>query len=187
MRQDARENRERILAAAEAVFGAQGAAGSTEEVARRAGVGIATVFRHFPTKEELIEAALLRHFDQLTRQAHTLAADTDPAAAWRTLVRTMIETGATKLTLASTLAGGRRLPDSATAASNRLKAAVSEILRRAQDAGAVRSSVTVEEVYLLIRGLAQASATMPVHPETLDRAIDVVLAGLSRTPTGTKT
>jgi AcrR family transcriptional regulator len=180
MRQDARENRERILAAAEAVFGAYGAAESTEEVARRAGVGIATVFRHFPTKEELIEAALLRHFDQLTERAHALAASTDPTAAWRTLVRAMIETGATKLTLASMLTGRGGFPDSVAAASDRLKAAVSKVLRSAQDAGAVRPSATVEEIYLLIRGLAQASATMQVRPDTLDRAIDVVLTGLSR-------
>jgi AcrR family transcriptional regulator len=166
--------------AAEAVFGAHGAAGSTEEVARRAGVGIATVFRHFPTKGELIEAALLRHFDQLTERAHALAAGTDPTVAWRTLVRAMIETGATKLTLAAMLADHGGLPDGATAASNRLKAAVSEGLRQAQDTGAVRPSVTVEEVYLLIRGLAQASATMQARPDTLDRAIDVVLTGLSR-------
>ncbi|MFW6091233.1 MAG: TetR/AcrR family transcriptional regulator [Actinomycetota bacterium] len=179
MRQDARENRERILAAAEEVFGARGASGSTEDVAQRAGVGIATVFRHFPTKEDLIEAALLRHFDQLTERAHALAADTDPAVAWRTLVRTMIETGATKLTLASMLADRGGLPNSAADASNRLKAAVSDVLRRAQDAGAVRPSVTVEEVYLLIRGLAQASATMQARPGALARAIDVVLAGLA--------
>jgi AcrR family transcriptional regulator len=179
MRQDARENRERILAAADAVFGAYGAAGSTEEVARRAGVGIATVFRHFPTKEELIEAALLRHFDQLTERAHALAAGSDPTVEWRTLVRAMIETGATTLTLASMLADREGLPGSATAASSRLKAAVSEALRRAQDTGAVRPSVTIEEVYLLIRGLAQASATMPARPDTLDRAIGVVLTGLS--------
>ncbi|MEU4742270.1 helix-turn-helix domain-containing protein [Actinosynnema sp. NPDC023658] len=182
MRQDARENRERILAAAEEVFGAHGAAGSTEEVARRAGVGIGTVFRHFPTKEELIEAALLRHFDHLTGRAHALAAD-DPAAAWRTLVRAMIVSGATKLALISVLTDRGGFPDSAAAASNRLKAAVSDVLRRGQDAGAVRASATVEEVYLLIRGLAQASATMPTPPDTLDRAIDVVLAGLSE-PTG---
>jgi AcrR family transcriptional regulator len=181
MRQDARENRERILVAAEEVFGAHGAAGSTEEVARRAGVGIATVFRHFPTKEELIEATLLRHFDQLTEKAHALATGADPAVAWRTLVRAMIETGATKLTLASMLGDDRGgFPSSALAASGRLKTAVSEILRHAQDTGTVRPSVTVEEVYLLIRGLAQAAVTMPVRPDTLDRAIDVVLAGLAR-------
>ncbi|TMR93441.1 TetR/AcrR family transcriptional regulator [Nonomuraea basaltis] len=134
----------------------------------------------------MIEAALLRHFDQLTERAQALAAGTDPTVAWCALVRAMIETGATKLTLASMLAGRKGLPDSATAASNRLKAAVSEVLRQAQDTGAVRSSVTVEEVYLLIRGPAQASATMQVHPDIMDRAIDVVLTGLSRsdqTPT----
>lgn len=180
MRQDARENRERILVAAEEVFGAHGTAGSTEEVARRAGVGIATVFRHFPTKEELIEGALLRHFDQLTERAHALAADTDPTLAWRTLVRAMIETGATKLTLASMLADRGGFPNSAAAASNRLKATVNEVILQAQDTGAVRPSVTVEEVYLLIRGLAQASVTMQARPDTLDRAIDVVLTGLSR-------
>lgn len=180
MRQDARENRERILAAAEEVFGAHGGAGSTEEVARRAGVGIATVFRHFATKEELIEAALLRHFDQLTERADALTHNADQSAAWQTLLRTMIETGATKLTLASTLDDHGRLPRSVANASNRLKAAVGAVLLQAQEAGAVRPSVTVEEVYLLIRGLAQASATMPVQPATLDRAIAVVLTGLSR-------
>jgi AcrR family transcriptional regulator len=179
MRQDARENRERILAAAEDVFGAHGVTGSTEEVARRAGVGIGTVFRHFPTKGELIEAALLRHFDQLTARAHALAAEADPAVAWRVLVRAMIESGATKLALISVLTDGKGFPDSAAAAATRLKAAVSDVLRRAQDVGAVRPPVTVEEVYLLIRGLAQASATTPTTPDTLDRAIDVVLTGLA--------
>lgn len=179
MRQDARENRERILTAAEEVFGTHGDTGSTEEVARRAGVGIATVFRHFPTKEELIAAALLRHFDQLTERADALARDADQAVAWRTLVRTMIRSGATKLTLASALADRGSLPHSAAAASNRLKVAVGQVLLQAQEIGAVRPSVTVEEVYLLIRGLAQASATMPVQPAVLDRAIDVVLTGLA--------
>jgi AcrR family transcriptional regulator len=178
MRQDARANRERILAAAEEVFGADGAAGSTEEVARRAGVGIATVFRHFPTKEVLIEAALLRHFDRITERARLLAAGPDPDRAWRTLVRTLIETGATKLTLASVV-GRDPLPDALASASGRLKAEADAALRRAQESGAVRGSATIEEVYLLVRGLAQASATMPTSPAVLDRAVDVVLAGLS--------
>ncbi|MBB4684284.1 TetR/AcrR family transcriptional regulator [Amycolatopsis jiangsuensis] len=180
MRQDAQENRERILAAAEEVFGAHGAAGSTEEVARQAGVGIATVFRHFPAKEDLVEAALLRHFDGLAARVRSLAAGPDPAAAWDTLVRTMIGTGATKLTLASALPGSGGFPDRAVAASNRVKTAVGEVLRQAQEHGAVRSSATIEEVYLLIRALSQASATMQIRRDTLDRAVDVVLAGLSQ-------
>ncbi|WP_018680315.1 TetR/AcrR family transcriptional regulator [Actinokineospora enzanensis] len=188
MRQDAKRNRELILAAAEAVFGAHGAGGSTEEVARRAGVGIATVFRHFPTKEALVEAALLRHFDHLAARAADLADDPDPTTAWRALIRAMIETGATKVTLAAALTNttgtdtdtGTSIPASAAAASDRLKTAVDGVLRRARQHGAVRAEVTIEEVYLLIRALAQAAATMPTDPDTLDRAIDVVLTGLAR-------
>ncbi len=179
MRQDARENRERILAAAEEVFGADGATASTDEVARRAGVGIATVFRHFPTKEALIEATLLRHFDHLTERAQELAAEADPGEAWRALLKMMITTGATKLTLISLLRESGDFPRSAAAASERLKAAVDDALRRAQSSGAVRPSVTIDEVYVLIRGLAQATATMPTPPGVLDRAIDVVIAGTS--------
>ena len=113
MRHDALRNRERILAAAEEVFGEQGAAGSTEEVARRAGVGIGTVFRHFPTKNELIEAALIRHFARLTDRARALADASQPDEALRALVREMIETGPAKITLASLAAGHGKIPPSA--------------------------------------------------------------------------
>lgn len=182
MRQDARENRERILAAAEEVFGEYGAAGSTEEVARRAGVGVATVFRHFPTKDALVEAALLRHFDHLTAQAQNLAGAGDPEQALRTLLTTMIETGATKLTLASLLSAGSGFTPDAQTAAERLKVEVDEVLHRAQRAGAVRPSVGIDEVYLLIRALAQASATMRTSPDVLARAVDVVLAGIAHRP-----
>lgn len=182
MRQDARENRERILAAADEVFGEHAAAGSTEEVARRAGVGVATVFRHFPTKEALVEAALLRHFERLTARAQDLVVAPEPAEALRILVRMMIETGATKLTLASRLTDHGGLPAGVGEASRELQDLAAQVLRRAQDSGAVRSSVKIGEVYLLVRALAQASATMRTPPEELDRAIDVVLAGLSAGP-----
>ncbi|MCI4062079.1 TetR/AcrR family transcriptional regulator [Micromonospora sp. R77] len=176
MRQDARENRERILAAADRVFGAQGEAGSTEEVARLAGVGIATVFRHFPTKEALIEAALVRHFTGLLDQTRTATAAPDPATAFSALVRDMIERGASKLTLASMLG---EPPPAVVTVAGELKAAVATALRRAQAAGAVRADVDVEEIYLLIRGLAQTTAAAPVSPAVLDRAIDVILTGFA--------
>ena len=175
MRNDAQRNRARILAAAEVVFGEHGAAGSTEDVARRAGVGIATVFRHFPTKEALIEAALLAHFGELLGRARTLADEPDPAAALRSLVSVMIRPGATKITLAG-LVG--EFPAAVRAASAELRAAVEAALRRAQESGAARRSVTVDELYLLIRALAQAAATQPPAEQTLDRAIDVVLVGI---------
>jgi AcrR family transcriptional regulator len=179
MRRNAEANRERILAAADQVFGAQGAAGSTEEVARLAGVGIATVFRHFPTKDALIEAALLRHFAVLDEQAAALAAQAEPAAALRQLVATMIAVGATKITLASHIGGQADPPASVRAAAEGLRATMRQILERAQAAGAVHPDVTVDEVYLLIRALAQASAIQPPEPATIRRAIDIVLRGLT--------
>lgn len=154
MRRNAAANRERILVVAEAVFGEHGAAGSTEDVARRAEVGIATVFRHFPSKMALVEAALVRHFDVLNHQASHLADCADPWPALRELVRTMIETGATKLTLASLLADGT-FPPSVRTASDTLRGSVREQLARSQQAGEVRQGISVDEVYLLIRGLAR--------------------------------
>lgn len=179
MRANAAANRERILAAAEAVFSEHGATGSTEDVAQRAGVGIATVFRHFPTKAALIEAALLRHFEVLTEQAAQAAARADPGAAFRDLVRMMIVTGATKLTLASLLPDGT-FPPSVHGSSQALRAIVAAALERAIAAGHVRTDVTVEEVYLLIRGLAQACTTTVTPADTLDGAIDIVLSGLTQ-------
>lgn len=179
MRHDALRNRERILAAAEEVFGEQGSAGSTEEVARRAGVGIGTVFRHFPTKQALIEAALVRHFTRLTDHARRLADASPPGEALRTLVREMIETGATKITLATLAAGRGEFPSSTRAASEDLRDAVDVVLRRAQESGQVRRGVTVDEVYLLVRSLAQTTAATPVPQRTLHRATEIILAGLA--------
>ena len=176
MRQDARENRERILAAADRVFGTRGEAGSTEEVARLAGVGIATVFRHFPTKEALVEATLVRHFADLLDRARAAASARDPSAALSALIHEMIARGASKLTLASMLGNA---PPAVGAVATDVKAAVDTALRRAQAAGTVRPDVGVEELYLLIRGLAQTTAATPVSAAVLDRAVDVVLAGLS--------
>lgn len=179
VRADAERNRGRILAAAEEVFGEAGPAGSTEEVARRAGVGAGTVFRHFPTKDALVEAALVAHFADLTAQARAAAADPDAMSGLRQLVRTMIETGAVKVRLLELLRAAGEPPEVVRVASNELRAAVGAVLRRAQRAGAVRRSVSVDEVYLLIRGLAQASASQPTSTRTLGRAVDVVLDGLA--------
>jgi AcrR family transcriptional regulator len=176
MRQDARKNRERILAAADRVFGTRGDAGSTEEVARLAGVGIATVFRHFPTKEALIEATLVRHLTGLLGRTRAAASAPDPSAALSTLIHEMIERGASKLTLATMLGDA---PPAVAAASSELTSAVETALLRAQATGTVRPDAGVEELTLLIRGLAQTTAANPAPAAGLDRAIDVILVGIS--------
>lgn len=97
----------------------------------------------------------------------------------------MITSAATKLTLVSLLGYGPDLPRSAAAASNRLKAAADDALRRAQRSGAVRPSVTIDEVYLLFRGLGQATAAMPTAPDVVDRAVEIIATGLSTSGTDT--
>jgi len=178
VRRHAQVNRERILIAAEAVFGAQGAHGSTEEVARRAEVGIATVFRHFPTKDALIEAALERHFLQLERRATALAVHLDSLEALDELIVTLVGTGASKITMASLIAQRGDFPAGVRAAADALRASVDGVLAHAKAAGAVDASVTVDELYFLIRALAQASATQPPDPETVHRAIAIIMRGL---------
>ena len=170
MRSDARANRDRILAAAQEVFGAGGAGASTEEVARLAGVGAGTVFRHFPTKRDLLEATVLRLFDHLAQEAGAAGATLDG------VVRTLVSTGATKLALGNQLGAASPAVEDAARA---LKAAVDRLLRRGQQAGAVRPDVSVNEVYLIVRALATVAPS--ADPATTDRALEVVLAGLRRT------
>jgi len=179
MRKNARANRERILAAAEAVFGASGELGSTEDVAARAGVGIATVFRHFPTKDALIEAALVRQFDRLGEQASRLADGPDPRRAVRELIATLIETSSTKLTLISLVGESGQLPPAVQEATNRVQAAIGGVLAQAKNEGVVAGDVTVEEFFVLVRGVGQAAATLPAAPVTLDRAIEIICRGLA--------
>ncbi|AOR30529.1 hypothetical protein BFF78_05195 [Streptomyces fodineus] len=178
MRSDAQANRDRALAAAEEVFGESGKAGSTEEVARRAGVGIGTVFRHFPTKQLLIEATIVRHLTLLTDTARARGEDSDAGAAFRTTFREMVSGAPAKLALIALLeesADPAGATDEVEAAASALQDAVEVLLSRGQKAGEVRADATVDEIYVLIRALANARGDRAV----VDRAVDVVLDGLS--------
>jgi len=178
MRSDARVNRDRVLAAAEEVFGESGNAGSTEEVARRAGVGIATVFRHFPTKRLLLEATIIRHLTLLTETARARGEGGEAGAAFRAAFRAMASDAPAKLALVALLeesADSTSSADEVEAAAAALREAVEELLSRGQRAGEVRADATVDEVYMLITALANARGARTV----VDRAVDIVLDGLS--------
>jgi AcrR family transcriptional regulator len=179
MRKNALANRERILTAAEAVFGASGELGSTEDVADRAGVGIATVFRHFPTKDALIEAALVRQFDRLGERASWFGDELDPGAAVRELIAALIETSSTKLTLISLVGENGSFPPAVEEATGRVQAVIGGVLARAKEAGVVADDVTVDEFFVLVRGLGQAAATLPAASMTVDRAVELVVRGLA--------
>jgi AcrR family transcriptional regulator len=173
-RVDAQANRARILDVAEEVFGAGGESASTEEVARRAGVGIATVFRHFPTKAALLQAVLVRHFDRLREQAEA------PGAAFFDFFRRLVADAATKIAIGDALfeAGGDRDGEAARASSG-LRRAVGGLLRRAQEAGAVRDDVELPEVYMVLVAMSRAAAHTDLDDETKERALAIVFDGLA--------
>ncbi len=179
MRADAVANRERVLAAAEQVFAEQGLDASTEEIARRAGVGIGTVFRHFPTKRELVESTLLAHFEMFIEHARAAEAAPDPTVAVFQLTEQLVGSIANKLAMASYLFGGNGLSGPAQQASAELHAIIERLLRRAQDAGGVRADIGTDELYFLLRGLAQPRRSAdPGQDAARERALRVILDGL---------
>src|SRR4051794_15200768 len=138
-RVDARANRGRILDVAEEVFGKGGRSASTEEVARLAGVGIATVFRHFPTKAALVEAVLVRRFDRLRVHAEALVDTADAGTAFFDFFSHLVADAATKIAIGEALHDLTGDTDGdAAQASLGLRRAFGALLRRAQQAGAVR-------------------------------------------------
>lgn len=179
-RADARANRGRILRAAEEVFGAGGESASTEEVARLAGIGIATVFRHFPTKTALLEAVLVGRLNRLRDQAQALAEAADPGRALFDFFAHTVTDAATKLAIADAFAdAGGQATHGTIAASDDLRQAVGVLLRRAQQAGAVRNDVDLPELYALLIGTSRAAAYARLDPEVQARALAVVFDGLS--------
>ena len=179
-RADAQANRDRILDVAEEVFGTGGESASTEEVARRAGVGIGTVFRHFPTKAALLESVLVRRLDRLREQAEELRATAGPAQAFVSFIGHLAAGAETKIAITEALldAGGDRYGEAARAAE-RLRQAVGALLRDAQQAGAVRDDVGVPEVYALLVGAARAAARARLDDDARARLSVIINDGLA--------
>lgn len=185
LRADARRNHARVLDAAEAVFAAKGTAASTEEIARQAGVGIGTVFRHFPTKDALLEAVLVGHLRRLAEEVDALAAAEDPSAALFSFFTRVVDQAATKLALVDALAAaGVEVIKHATSSpvGQELLAAVGTLLTRAQRAGTVRDDIGVAELIALLVGTSRAVEQASWDPNVQARILAVIVDGL-RPPT----
>ncbi len=128
---DARRNRARILTAAAEVFAEQGTSASTEEVARRAGVAIGTVFRHFPAKDDLLRAIMKDLLQQLTGQVELLAVEGDPATALFGFFTSTVEQAAAKKTVIDLLAA-TGTDVQVTAAIQALQHGIGTLLARAR-------------------------------------------------------
>ena len=180
LRADARRNREKILAAATAAFRESGLDSQVEDIARRAGVGVGTVYRHFPTKETLVTALAEAHFDRLADIVEAaLAQDGDAwdifaAAIWRAA-----EPAAGDLAWCEIIAGhqshlGRRLQGQL-----RLAAASAALIERAQAAGRIRPDASVEDLQAIMCGLGHvATSARAGAPLDWRRYLTIALDGL---------
>jgi AcrR family transcriptional regulator len=181
LRADARRNQARVLDAAEAVFAAKGTAASTEEIARQAGVGIGTVFRHFPTKEVLLEAVFVGRLRRLAEEVDALAAAEDPGAALFSFFTQVVDQAATKLALVDALAAaGVEVIKYATSSQvgQELLGAVGTLLTRAQQAGTVRDDIGVAELIALLVGTSRAVEQASWDLNVKARILAVVFDGL---------
>jgi AcrR family transcriptional regulator len=171
MRADAARNREKVLEAARELFASQGYEVPLDEIATRAGVGPGTVYRHFPTKQALFQAVTE------TRVSATIASADEPArdarAALFAFLGRMADEAAVKRDMSDAITVSPHLRKS-------LHAALDGLLRRAQEAGTVRTDVTATDLVVLMKGMLQ-SMHEGANPAVL---LEIVLSGLqsSRKP-----
>ncbi|MBQ0993818.1 TetR/AcrR family transcriptional regulator [Micromonospora sp. H61] len=170
-RADARRNYDALIAAAREAFAEHGAAASLEDVARRAGVGIGTLYRNFPTRRHLFEAVYVEEVRALCHSAEGLA-ELPPWDAFVAWLHRFVAYVATKRALAEQL-----LHDSEIFASCRTEifSAGEPLMRRGQAAGVVRDDIGFDDVVRLISGLTMAQFP---SPEQRDRVLGVALDGL---------
>lgn len=170
-RADARRNVEALLAAARAAFAEKGASTSLEDIARRAQVGIGTLYRHFPTRQDLFRSVYVAEVEELCRSAQDFAG----LAPWDALVgwlHRFVPYMATKRAVAEELVVGSDLFPNCRAT---IVEAGEPLLRRAQDAGTARSDTSFDDVLRLVSGITLLQG---VEPGQLERVLDMALDGV---------
>ena len=178
-RADARRNYEKVLAAAREAFAEGGESTALEEIARRAGVGIGTLYRHFPSRQALLEALYVGELEDVCRSAAEID-DADPWEALSSWIERLIGYVATKHALANELLNylDRDAP-LFKASRTSLFEAGEPLLRRAQEAGVVRADVGIAEVIQMVMGIAKIPTGDPAQNQHILR---VALDGLRYRP-----
>jgi AcrR family transcriptional regulator len=183
LRADGRRNRQRLLQAATSAFAAEGLSVPLDEIARRAGVGPGTLYRHFPTKDALFEAVLHDRLRRLADDAQALRHAEDPAAALLDFIGRLTAEAAPKRDLADALAsGGAELNAALTATAARLRNEIGHLLTRAQHTGAIRDDITTADLMALITGIIAALRPGPGDQANPQRTMAVLRDGLRVAP-----
>ncbi len=180
MRADARRNRERLIAAALAAFAERGSDDtSLEEIARRAGVGIGTLYRHFPTRQALLEAVYRDQVEALVAGAQQRLAE-PPAEALIGWLRDLTQFGLTKRSLTAELLaapeGMNALVFSACKAE--MADGAQALLARAQEAGVARPELQTPDLMRLAHAIVVATERAPDRAKEADRLLDILLGGV---------
>jgi AcrR family transcriptional regulator len=178
LRADARRNRERVVAAARAVFAEHGREAQMDDVARRAGVGVSTVYRHFPTKRALFVALVLDAFDRVAAEARRALENPDPWEGLTHLLWYSAENLAGDRALSEAMAGDFEFPGAGSAAQVSLRESVEELMRRAQAAGALRPDAIVDDVPMLMCGVGMGRIKEHRCPDAWRRHLSIVIDGL---------
>lgn len=180
LRADARRNRAKLLDVAEEVFAEKGTSASTEEIARRAGVGIGTVFRHFPTKRDLLEAVFVARQRRAAARANALRDAEDPGGAFYAFFTWLVQNAPEKnaFTEALTAAGSEVHNEASSPVKDEFRGAVGALLGNAQRAGAVRADIGFPEVITLLVGASHAAGHPMADENARSRALEVLLDGM---------
>lgn len=179
MRADARRNYERLLTEARTAFTEHGTDTSLEDIARRAGVGIGTLYRHFPNRTALMGAVFQGEVDALLAHARELADAPQPCAALVEWLRAIITHASTYRGLSRALMTASADDSSGMArCSVPMREAGDALLTRAQRAGAVRPDVSISDLMQLTNGISLAVEESPDDPQLADRLLTLTLSGL---------
>ncbi|MFF8813219.1 TetR/AcrR family transcriptional regulator [Streptomyces pactum] len=178
-RADARRNYERLLAEARTAFTEHGTDVALEDIARRAGVGIGTLYRHFPNRTALIGAVFYGELDALLARSRELARAPQPCRALIDWLRAVIDhagtyRGLSRAFLCAAAEGSAEL----TRCSEPIHRAGSALLTRAQQAGSVRADVEIADLMQLTNAIALAVEQSPDDPGLADRLLTLTFTGL---------
>ncbi|WP_406177983.1 TetR/AcrR family transcriptional regulator [Streptomyces sp. NBC_00996] len=179
MRADARRNYERLLAEARSAFAEHGTGASLEDVARRAGVGIGTLYRHFPNRHALMSAVFQDAVDALLARSRELLDAPQPCAALVDWLRDIITHASEYRGLSRALMSASQDNGSDLArCSGPMHEAGSALLLRAQKAGAVRPDISIGDLLQLTNAIALAAEETPDEPQLANRLLTLTLRGL---------
>jgi AcrR family transcriptional regulator len=176
MRADARRSHERLLKAATEAFAEKGADAPLEDIAKRAGVGIGTLYRHFPSRLDLQEAVYRQQVSVVCAQGDELIEGPSPEDAFASWLRSLASYLVTKRGLASALIAAKgRDSEVISLCSQNIRSTADRLLQRAQQAGTVRADLTAMDVMMLVHGVVVATERTP---EQADRLLSLTIDGL---------